>query len=72
MGLAYILQSYFKPVCHIDHISTSKSKANGHAESNQQLVNVSKGSAKNKDIDVKSDEQSQNSKLVFPKTLNIM
>ena len=46
----------------------AKAKAKGRAESNQQLVNINEHSAKDKDI----DEQSRNSKLVFPKALNIM
>ena len=47
----------------------AKVKAKGHAESNQQLVNISEGSAKDKDINLKPYEQPHNSKLVFPKAL---
>ena len=50
----------------------AKVKAKGHAESNQQLVNISEGSAKDKDINLKPYEQPHNSKLVFPKALYIM
>ena len=49
-----------------------KAKAKGHAESNQKFVNINEGSAKDKEIDLKSHEQSRNSKLVFSKALNIM
>ena len=38
----------------------------------QQLVNISEGFAKDKYINLEPDEQSHNSKLVFPKALNIM
>ena len=50
----------------------AKAKAKGHAESNQQLVNINEGSAKDKDINLQTDEQSRNSKLVFPEALNIV
>ena len=50
----------------------AKAKAKGHAESNQQLVNINEGSAKDKDINLQTDEQSRNSKIVFPKELNIV
>ena len=50
----------------------AKAKAKGHAKSTQQLVNINEGSAKDKDINLEPHEQSRNSKLVFPKALNIM
>ena len=50
----------------------AKAKTKGHAESNQQLVNINEGSAKDKDMNLEPDEQSLNSKSVFPKALNIM
>ena len=50
----------------------AKAKAKGHAESNQELVYINEYSAKDKDINMKPDEQCRNSKLVFPKALNIM
>ena len=50
----------------------AKAKAKGHAESNQQLVNINEGFAKDKGINLEPDEQSRNSNLVFPKALNII
>ena len=50
----------------------AKAKAKGHEESNQELVNINEGSAKDIAINLEPDEQSRNSKLVFPKALNIM
>ena len=47
----------------------AKAKTKGRAEGNHQLVNINEGSAKDKDIDW---NLSRNSKLVFPKALNIM
>ena len=40
----------------------------------QKVINnfIDEGSAKEKEINLKPDEQSRNSKLVFPKVLNIM
>ena len=45
----------------------AKVKAKVHAECNQQPLNIIEGSAKDKGIKLESDEQSRNSKLVFPK-----
>ena len=50
----------------------AKVEAKGHAESNQQLVNINESSAKDKDISLEPNEHSRNSKLGFPKALNIM
>ena len=50
----------------------AKAKTKRHAESNQQLVNINEGSAKDKGINLEPDEQYRNSKLVFPKALNMM
>ena len=47
-----------------------KAKAKGHAECDQQLVNINEDSAKGKHINLEPDEHSLNSKLVFPKALN--
>ena len=47
----------------------AKAKAKLYAESNQQLVNIIEGSVKDKDIHLEPDEQSRNSKVVFPKAL---
>ena len=50
----------------------AKAKAKSCAESNEQLVNIIGGSVKDKEINLEPDEQSRNSKLVFPKPLSIM
>ena len=50
----------------------AKAKAKGHAESNQRLININVCSAKDKGLNLGPDEQSRNSKLFFPKALNIM
>ena len=50
----------------------ARAKAKSCAESNEQLVNIIGGSVKDKDINLEPDEQSRNSKLVFPNPLNIM
>ena len=50
----------------------AKAKAKGHAESNQRLININVCSAKDKGLNLEPDEQSRNSKLFFPKALNIM
>ena len=50
----------------------AKAEAKGHAESNQQLVNINESSAKDKYISLEPNEHSRNSKLGFPKALNIM
>ena len=50
----------------------AKAKAKGHAESNQRLININVCSAKDKELNLKPGEQFRNSKLFFPKALNIM
>ena len=50
----------------------AKAKANSCVESDEQLVIIIGGSVKDKDINLEPDEKSRNSKLVFPKPLNIM
>ena len=40
-----------------------KVKAKGHSESNQQLVNIREGSAKDKDINLEPYEQPHNGKV---------
>ena len=45
--------------------SLAKTKTKGHVESNQQIVNINEGSAKDKDINLKPEKQSRNSNLDF-------